>query len=274
MKKDYVPADKALGATEIDFVEDFWTQRWESQAAFPPAEAVARREEYRIMLPYLEGLPRGSRILDGGCGLGEWTVFLADQGFEAVGLDISERTIGRLQQNFPQGKFLRRDIRATELEDASFDAYFSWGTFEHFENGPGDCVKEAYRLLKPGGLLFVSVPYQNWRHILRECSPRYRWYEAFDFTPGTPGPMRFYQWRFTQADIRQELEIQGFLVRKFIAIHKDEGWRRTLVWNFHLRPGTRSFALAERLLGRLMPAPLIAHMLMVVASKPATVVRG
>jgi SAM-dependent methyltransferase len=267
MKKDFVPADKDMLAAEIDFVEDFWTQRWESQAALPAPETVTLREEYKIMLPYLKGLPRGCRILDGGCGMGEWTVFLATQGFNTVGVDISERTIRRLQQNFLRGKFLRGDIRATGLEDASFDAYFSWGTFEHFETGLGECINEAYRVLKPGGLLFISVPFQNWRHILREMSPRYRWCEAFDITPGTRCSMRFYQWRFTKADLRQELEMRGFVVEKFMPIHKGEGWRRALVWDVHLRQGTRIFALADRFLGRLLPAPLIAHMIVAVARK-------
>ena len=267
MKKDFVPVDEAMPSAEIDFVEDFWTQRWEKQAEWPPVESVANREEYKLMLPSLERLPRESRILDGGCGLGEWTVFLTQQGFNLVGLDISERTIRRLQQNFPRCKFLCGDIRATEFKEASFDAYLSWGTFEHFENGPGDCINEAYRVLKPGGLLFVSVPFQNWRHILREASRRYHWYEAFDLTPGMPSSMRFYQWRFTKADLRQELEMRGFIVERIMPIHKDEGLRRALVWDLHLRQGTRLSNLAERLLRPLVPAGLVSHMIIAVARK-------
>lgn len=80
--------------------------------------------------------------------------------------------------------------------------------------------------------------------------------------------MRFYQWRFTKADLRQELEMRGFVVEKFIPIHKDEGWRRALVWDVHLRQGTRIFAVAERFLCRLLPGSLISHMIMAVASKP------
>ena len=49
----------------------------------------------------LSQLPRGSLILDGGCGMGEWTVFLAQQGFDVTGLDISEATIARLGTWFP-----------------------------------------------------------------------------------------------------------------------------------------------------------------------------
>ena len=267
MKKDYTVIRENTPAEEIAFVEEFWTERWDSRECAPDPGWVARSEEYKIMASFLKSIPAGSRILDGGCGLGDWTVFLTDQGFQVVGLDVSQRTIARLQEIFPNYQFIQGDIRATGFPAASFDAYFSWGTFEHFENGPGDCLKEAYRLLKPGGLLFISVPYQNWRHILREASPRYRWHEAFNLKLGSPCPLRFYQWRFTRADLRQELERQGLMILKMKPIHSPEGARRTLVWDFRLKEGTRVFAAAEMLLCRLIPPSLLSHMLMAVARK-------
>lgn len=270
MKKDYTVAEKDYPSEEIAFVEDFWTRRWEGPDCVPEPGSVAGREEYQVMLPYLKSLPRGCRILDGGCGLGEWTIFLTDQGFDVLGMDISARTIGRLQTQFPGCRFARGDIRATGLDSAAFDAYFSWGTFEHFENGPGECINEAYRLLKPGGLLFITVPFQNWRHLLREASPRYRWRQAYNLKPGYPWPMRFYQWRFTPADLRQELEMRGFSVLHLIPIHKAQGLQRALVWDLGLTQGTRRFRLAERFLHRLIPTRLVGHMLMAVARKPAT----
>ncbi|MEW6386835.1 MAG: class I SAM-dependent methyltransferase [Thermodesulfobacteriota bacterium] len=267
MKKDYVVVEDRGEPDELAFVEEFWTQRWDQQSSPPSPESVAHRPEMELMLPYLKSLPPGSRLLDGGCGLGEWTVFLARQGFEVVGLDISARTIARLQQLFPRQQFVRGDLRATEFAGASFDAYFSWGTFEHFENGPGECIAEAHRLLKPGGWLFVSVPYQNWRHILREARSRYRWQEGFNLKPGPLPRLRFYQWRFTKADLRQELEMRGFEVLKLKPLHRQEGVRRALVWDLKLTPETRLFHAGEILLLRLLPGGFIAHMLMAVARK-------
>jgi SAM-dependent methyltransferase len=267
MKKDYVKADAALHSEEAQFVEDFWTRRWEAQAELPDPAAVAAREEYRLMRPYLSSLPEGARLLDGGCGMGEWTVFLAGQGFQVAGLDLSQRTIERLQAHYPGQEFVRGDIRDTGFAADSFDAYFSWGAFEHFEAGPGECIAEAYRLLKPGGLLCISVPYQNWRHILREARRRYRWHEAFNFTPGAPGDWRFYQWRFTPADLRQELEMRGFTVLNFAPLHREEGLRRAIIWDLGLKPGSRLFRWVERLLLRVIPGRLAAHMLFAAARK-------
>ena len=128
----------------------------------------------RIIRPFCEAVPAQPRILDGGCGLGEWTVFLGQQGFDVVGLDLSAEVVDRLKVRFPATQFVRGDIRHTGFEAESFDACFSWGAFEHFENGIGDCLDEAHRVLRPGGWLFISVPFDNWRHIVRGCAPARR----------------------------------------------------------------------------------------------------
>lgn len=80
MKKDYMPVDSNnLGLSEIDLVESQWTATWQRIQADPAvlATKIARREEYRLMIPYLKQIQRGGRILDAGCGQGEWTIYLA-----------------------------------------------------------------------------------------------------------------------------------------------------------------------------------------------------
>ena len=82
MKKDYIPVETLAEVDEIKFVEEFWTRKWGereikglSEQQFAELEA---REELRFMTPYLSGIPSESRILDGGCGLGEWTLYKND----------------------------------------------------------------------------------------------------------------------------------------------------------------------------------------------------
>ena len=85
MKKDYIPVSSDVAAQdEIQFVNNFWSAMWEGRGPGKDlVDSVARREEYRIMSPYLHELSDGAKILDGGCGLGEWTVFLSSQKFDA-----------------------------------------------------------------------------------------------------------------------------------------------------------------------------------------------
>ena len=263
MKKDYIPvsADQAC-SDESTFIEDFWTQRWDGVRHLPEPEAVSRTEVYGIMQLFVRSLPAGSRILDGGCGMGAWTVFLANQGFDVVGLDISQRTIARLNELLPSYQFLVGDIRETEFADASFDAYFSWGTFEHFEDGLGKCFGEARRILKRGGYLFLSVPFQNRRHLRRDKRELRLWDENYDKQRGYASEMRFYQWRLTKSEFQREFEINGFKALRVEAINKWQGLHRAVTHDLHIDPGSRFHRILQVFLYPLVPKDYVAHMIM------------
>lgn len=271
MKKDYaVVAPDEAASDETAHIAGSWGARWDAIADLPSPRSVAAREEFRLMRPYLDGVPPRGRILDGGCGLGEWTVALSALGYDVTGIDISETTIRRLNEAYPGRRFLCRDIRDTGFPDGSFDAYFTWGTFEHFELGMEACVREAHRVLTPGGLLFASVPFQNWRHLLRDLGPLHRWDETYDRERRYTSPQRFYQWRFTKPEFQRELELRGFRVLDVRAIGKRHGVNR---WLQHEGGwvGRRRIlaAIARRALTVLLPSGYVAHMIWAVARKTA-----
>jgi len=269
MKKDYVPVRaEETSLDEIELVEQYWTAIWEQSRGDPATHAlgVTQHEEHRIMAPYLDRIPNG-RILDGGCGLGEWTVGLSACGYTVYGVDISRKTIAALRARFPQHHFSCGDIRHLDFADDFFDLYFSWGVFEHFEDGLEACVTEASRILRPGGYLLVSVPFQNWRHILRDCRPLSTWDQNYEVERGYKTPMRFYQWRLTKPELHRELALRGFSVERICAIHKQAGISRWLEWDVRLKPGTRMFRLAQRAIARWIPAGYVSHMILAVAQK-------
>ena len=171
--------------------------------------------------------------------MGQWTAYYTGQGYPTVGLDVSAPTIEQLQQLFPDCEFVTADIRQSGLPDASFDTYFSWGTFEHFEEGFARVVGEAYRLLKPGGRLFVSTPFDNLRMALKAT------YFTSHRVSHDQAKTRFYQWRLTRAELAQILAEHGFDVEKVHIISKRQGVLRTLHHQsrpaafglLHARPG-------------------------------------
>jgi ubiquinone/menaquinone biosynthesis C-methylase UbiE len=259
MRKDYIAATEPSDH-ETEFVEKYWTTVWEREGG-PQGklDRIPRRDEYRTMAPYMAKLPKGARVLDGGCGLGDWTLYFARQGFSVAGLDLSRQTVEQLQVRFPEAEFIDGDIRHTRLANASCDAYFSWGVFEHFESGLQDCVREAFRIVKPGGLLFVSVPLDNLRHSILGSLARPR--PARD-------KLRFYQWRLTCAELARELEIGGFEVLDVQHINKRQGVLRSLHHEFGLPYEWLLTKGLSVLLAPLLPGSLIAHMVIAVARKP------
>jgi SAM-dependent methyltransferase len=263
MRKDYLTDDGHIEDDETDFVERYWTAKWDEMGG--PSDTVAnipRKDEYKVMAPYLKDLPRGARMLDGGCGLGDWTIHFSEQGWPTLGLDISRKTVGVLNTRFPEHDFQIGDIRATGLPDEAFDAYFSWGTFEHFEAGLSPCIDEAYRVLKPGGFLFTSVPFDNLRHALRAASD---WRKSA--APNKDGA-RFYQWRLTRGEFRDLVALSGFEVLDIKAIGKRQGVLRSLQHEFGIPYQWFLSKAMSAAIAPVIPSGLVAHMLLAVARKP------
>nr|WP_198151509.1 methyltransferase domain-containing protein [Kibdelosporangium sp. MJ126-NF4] len=106
-------------------------------------------------------LPRGARVLDLGSGRGAVTAAAVD----AVGstgsvlaADISPEMAARLRaQALPHVDVQVMDAQALDLADESFDAVLS-GFLLHILPDPGTALVEIARVLKPGGLLAMSVP--------------------------------------------------------------------------------------------------------------------
>lgn len=263
MRRDDRPFDPSEGEDEIAAIEAQWTRFWDALGGPQGrADLVPRREEFKIIWPYIEKLPQGSRLLDGGCGLGDWVLWLTRRGYPTLGLDISGATIAKLRTRFPEMDFAVGDIRSTGLPDASIDAYFSWGAFEHFEEGFGRVVAEAYRVLKPGGLLFVSTPFVNLRHaIAMTLMEPWR-------LPPRHTRTRFYQWRMTRSELASVLASAGFAVEDVKVIHRRYGLQ-SWFQKFRLDPGSAASRIGSALLAPFVPKVLIGHMILAIAHKPA-----
>jgi SAM-dependent methyltransferase len=88
----------------------------------------------------------------------------AGRGAHAFGIDISRPIVDRAAAAFDPacgaGPALRAaiaDVRDLPFADASFDAIYSMGTIEHFDETE-HAIAEIARVLKPGGRAIVGVP--------------------------------------------------------------------------------------------------------------------
>ncbi len=107
---------------------------------------------------FLSLLPPGGRVLDVGCGAGVKTAYLLEQGYEAVGIDFSEKMIELAQERVPTGNFFVKDIKKPLAFTDKFDGIFAQAVLLHIPKKEVLSVLEnLVSNLKPGGSLYIAV---------------------------------------------------------------------------------------------------------------------
>ena len=107
------------------------------------------------------------KVLDVGCGVGGTVIWLAkNKGVEATGITIIPDQV-KAAEFFAQqegvqekAKFFLRDMRNTKFPNDSFDVITGVESVCYMKDKK-DFIKEAYRLLKPGGVLVMSDGFQR-----------------------------------------------------------------------------------------------------------------
>ena len=94
-------------------------------------------------------------ILDIGCGFGEFAVAFADEPID-MGVDINARDLYECAKTKKYKNLTLADARDLPISDNTYGSVFSISTLEHIENSD-KVLKEAYRILKPGGILFLTL---------------------------------------------------------------------------------------------------------------------
>ncbi|MBK8311711.1 MAG: methyltransferase domain-containing protein [Chitinophagaceae bacterium] len=132
----------------------YWDEKVNS---FP--ESLLRMNE--IMIETAE-IKSTDKVLDAGCGVGGSSIFMATVlGCKVTGITLSERQVQQANENRSKKNvgglvdFKAMDYSETDFPDASFDVV--WGCESIcYADDKEKFIKEAFRLLKPGGRLVVA----------------------------------------------------------------------------------------------------------------------
>lgn len=115
----------------------------------------------------LKKVPAGSTLLDAGAGECQFKKFCTHlkyisqdfgeyDGSGDVGMQMGQWDVSKID--------IRCDITSIPLEDASVDAILCTEVFEHIPDTLG-ALKEFQRLVKPGGYLIMTVPFNSLTHF-------------------------------------------------------------------------------------------------------------
>lgn len=100
----------------------------------------------------------GAHVLDCGCGEGDYVVAFREMGAHAVGIEYLEEKVARAHALGLEDDLVSvGDAQAMKFDDARFDAVVFNEVLEHVPDD-GKALRESFRVLKPGGSLFVFSP--------------------------------------------------------------------------------------------------------------------
>jgi len=201
-RKLYDPLSNRLLYLDREANEQFWDEKWETSAKVTFASPPRHGLTIRITRRYL---PPGSRVLEGGCGLGDVVNALDKAGYVAAGIDYAPKVVQAINAHWPHLNVTEGDVRHLPCEDGYYDGYWSFGVIEHFPDGYDAIAREMQRALRPGGYLFLSFPSFNPFRQLRAAAGKY---PHLSVNPEVMS--EFYQYALTPSDVQANFECFGF----------------------------------------------------------------
>lgn len=150
---------------------------------------------------FIKLIPKGSVVLDVGCGSGRDTKRLVDKGINTIGLDLSTGLIAIAKQTYPDIRFEVGDMLQLHFPDNSIGGIWAYASLLHFETIKEvmKALEEFYRVLKKEGIVHIFVKEKTTE-------------KKFDIVSDkVSGHDRFFQY-FTKEEVEKYLKDCGFKV--------------------------------------------------------------
>ncbi len=113
---------------------------------------------YEINFLFNRYIEKNDCVLDLGCGNGRFYELIKDR-TNYFGIDNSEELISLARKRYPEADFKKGDALNIPFPDNYFNKVFSVSVLHHFPSKDlrEDFLKECKRVLKPGGILIITV---------------------------------------------------------------------------------------------------------------------
>ena len=141
--------------TRRQTAEQRWNERW-SNATFHPEARLDEISHHTLLAGYALILRPGGRLLDAGCGDGEFRPFLTPESFSSyVGIDFAEPIARARKYEDERTRFEVADMR-TYTPTEKFDTIAFNESLFYIDNAP-DELHRYTGFLNPGGVFLVSL---------------------------------------------------------------------------------------------------------------------
>ena len=170
--------------------------------------------------------PRGGVLLDFGCGTGPQTMLFAPHFDKVLGADVEEGSLRELDRLAREANLSDRietvhyDGFTLPVESGSVDYAISFEVLEHVDDEKR-ALEELHRVLKPGGVLAMSVPNRWWVFETHGAAlPLLKW-NRVPFFSWLPKPIhdRWARARiYSRREITRKLRAAGFTIQQAVYV--------------------------------------------------------
>lgn len=193
-----------------DIAEDFSTTRYSVW------------EEFAVFKDYIKD---GDKVLDLGCGNGRMAELFKEKNMDYTGADNSERLIEIAKKSHKgRSRFVVADALNLPFPENHFDKILSVAVLHHIpsEEYRLRFLKEAHRVLKPGGLLILTVwdLWQKpaaWKSLFKLTILKIKGESKLDFkdifVPWQKKVNRYFHC-FTKNELKRIVNKAGFKIRE------------------------------------------------------------
>jgi len=192
-------------------------------------------------------VPPPARFLEVGCGTGNVSSFLAQEGYRVTGCEFYQEAIERAWPGF---EVVQGDATRLSFADGSFDAVGLFDVIEHFSDD-GAVAQEAGRVLRRGGIIAITVPAGEdlWSRVDEESLHKRR------YTKGT------LQRLFVKADLDPLLVEYMFfsLYAPMKYLRRRRNRQDPFAIHGFMNALLKAVFHAERLVSRALPLPIGTH---------------
>src|SRR2546423_4463848 len=182
-------------------LQPHWPQSWKESFFYDQSEIYGeishhgyayayenRKRETLLLLT--EVLPAGARVLDIAAAQGNFSLALAELGFDVTWNDLRAELADYVRQKYERGKIDYAAGNAFELRFPSlFDAVLITEIIEHVAH-PDDFLAKAAALVRPGGYIVMTTPnggyFRNRLPKFSDCAAP-TVFESIQFKPNADG---------------------------------------------------------------------------------------
>ncbi len=155
-------------------------------------------EDVKELALFLGTQPKEGKVLDAGCGSGNFTKAIAESGLDPIGIDLSAELIALCKNANPNINFKVADMRNLPFGDNYFNGIWAHASLVHMKTKEDvhKSFKEFARVLKDNGKIHVTVKKKEKKQTEYAIEPK-------------TGELRYFRY-FSKEEIVGIIESAGF----------------------------------------------------------------